>query len=92
MNSTKITSCFVGNPLWPIMNLMNIKRGGKGEGGGAEKGMEASAFQPRCVAFTRRFVTRNNGTMARVFVPLICLCVSASPLSSPAAESRRLAE
>lgn len=74
------------------MNLMNIKRGGKKEGGGAEKGMEASAFQPRCVAFTWRFVTRNNGTMARVFVPLICLCVSASPLSSLAAESGRLGE
>ena len=34
MNSTKITSCFVGNPLWPIMNLMNIKRGEGREGGG----------------------------------------------------------
>lgn len=90
MNSTKITSCFVGNPLWPIMNLMNIKRGKEREGGGRGKGMEANTFQPRCVAFTWRFVTLNNGTMASVFVPLICLCVSASSLSAPAIESRQL--
>lgn len=88
MNSTKITSCFVGNPLWPIMNLMNIKRGEGKEGG--KKGMEANTFQPRCVAFTWRFVTLNNGTMASVFVPLICLCVSASSLSPPSSESRQL--
>lgn len=38
MNSTKITSCFVGNPLWPIMNLMNIKRveGRRGDREGGE--------------------------------------------------------
>lgn len=58
------------------------------EGGG--KGMEANTFQPRCVAFTWRFVTLNNGTMASVFVPLICLCVSASSLSPPSIESRQL--
>lgn len=60
------------------------------EGGG--KGMEANTFQPRCVAFTRRFVTLNNGTMASVFVPLICLCVSASSLSPPNIESRQFEE
>lgn len=87
MNSTKITSCFVGSPLWPIMNLMNIKRGDGREGG---KGMKANTFQPRCVAFTWRFVTLNNGTIASVFVPLICLCVSASSLSPPSTESRQL--
>ena len=58
--------------------------------GGGEKGMEANTFQPRCVAFTWRFVTLNNGTMASVFVPLICLCVSASSLSPPSIESRQL--
>lgn len=89
MNSTKITSCFVGNPLWPIMNLMNIKRGGGGKGGW---GVEANTFQPRCVAFTRRFVTLNNRTMVSVFVPLICLCVSASSLSPPSIESRQFEE
>lgn len=52
--------------------------------------MEANTFQPRCVAFTWRFVTLNNGTMASVFVPLICLCVSASSLSPPSIESRQL--
>lgn len=58
------------------------------EGGG--KGMKANTFQPRCVAFTWRFVTLNNGTIASVFVALICLCVSASSLSPPSTESRQL--
>lgn len=45
MNSTKITSCFVGNPLWPIMNLMNIKRGeGREGGGGGSKGQRRIHF------------------------------------------------
>lgn len=62
------------------------------DGGGRRKGLAANAFQPRCVAFTRRFVTLHNGTMASVFVPLICLCVSASSLSAAAIESRQFEE
>lgn len=64
----------------------------EGVGGGERKGLAANAFQPRCVAFARRFVTLDKGTMASVFVPLICLCVSASSLSAAAIESRRFEE
>lgn len=66
--------------------------GAEGGGGGERKGLAANAFQPRCVAFARRFVTLDKGTMASVFVPLICLCVSASSLSAAAIESRRFEE
>lgn len=71
-----------------VYNESNEYKERRGEGGGI--GMEANTFQPRCVAFTWRFVTLNNGTMASVFVPLICLCVSASSLSPPSIESRQL--